>query len=114
MPRRLAVISLVAWGTGLCFWVWGRTGDVTGDFGHELYVAWQLSRGKIIGRDLVYLYGPLSPWINAAWMRLLGPTPNVILTANLLVLIGVSFLLYRLLVRAFSELAAFTATAFFL
>jgi 4-amino-4-deoxy-L-arabinose transferase-like glycosyltransferase len=114
MPRRLAVISLIAWGAGLCLWIWGRTGDILGDFGQELYVAWQLSSGKIFGRDLAYTCGPLSPWINALWMRLFGPSLNVIVVANLLVLIAVTVLLYRLLLAASSEIAAFVATAVFL
>jgi 4-amino-4-deoxy-L-arabinose transferase-like glycosyltransferase len=110
----IAVAALLAWGTGLCVWLWGRTGDLVGDYGNELYVAWQLSRGRVLFRDQAYTYGPLSPWINAIWMRLLGPRPDVILAANLAVLCGITLLLYRLLRRLSSPKAARAAIAFFL
>jgi hypothetical protein len=111
--RAAAIIALIAWGGGLCLWVWSRTGDILGDFGHEMYVAWQLSQGKVFARDVAYLCGPLSPWINALWMRIFGANLNVILTFNALVLVGTAALLYRVILQAASELAAFAATAFF-
>jgi hypothetical protein len=85
-----------------------------GDFGDELYFDWQVSRGQVIGRDLVYTFGPLSLWFNAVLMRLVSPSVNVILIANLLILILIALLLYRLLLEAFGELAAFAGMAFFL
>jgi 4-amino-4-deoxy-L-arabinose transferase-like glycosyltransferase len=105
--------ALPTFGAVLAISIW-RNADLTGDFGDELYFAWQLSRGRVFGRDLVYTLGPLSPWINALWMKLFGPSLNVILAANLAVLILVAALLYRLLLEAFDEVAAAAAVAFFL
>lgn len=105
---------LGAWGAGLCAWLWGKTGDVAGDFGHELYIAWQLNSGKILYRDLSYPYGPLPACINAMWMHLFGPQFGAVLIGNALILIPATFLLHRLCLRCAGPLAAFLATAFFL
>ena len=39
-------------------------------FGRELYVPWQLTQGKVLYRDIESIFGPLSPYLNALWMRL--------------------------------------------
>jgi hypothetical protein len=95
-------------------WIWGRTGDVAGDFGHELYIAWQMNAGRILYRDLSYPYGPLPACINATWMRLMGPRLAAVLVGNALILIIATWLLYRICRRCAGPLAAFLATAYFL
>jgi hypothetical protein len=112
--RRIAAAALAAWGTALAVWIWGRTGDVAGDFGHELYIAWQMNAGRILYRDLSYPYGPLPACINAMWMRLLGPRLDAILFGNALILILATWLLYRLCRRCAGPSAAFVATIYFL
>ncbi|MGD0464861.1 MAG: glycosyltransferase family 39 protein [Tepidisphaeraceae bacterium] len=98
----------------LSYWIWGHTGEILLDFGNELYTAWQLSQGKTLYRDVACLYGPLSPTLNAAIMRLFGPGLTTILIANLIILILTTALLYRLLCIMASSLAATTAAIFFL
>jgi hypothetical protein len=94
--------------------IWAKTGDILGDFGNEQYVAWQISQGKILFRDVAYLYGPLSPDFNGLIAHLAGNQLDVILTANLVVLILTTALLYRLLRVISGMIAALTATIFFL
>ncbi|MGA3065648.1 MAG: glycosyltransferase family 39 protein [Tepidisphaeraceae bacterium] len=113
-PRPAAIIVLAAWGTGLAAVIWGKTGDIAGDFGHELYIAWQINAGRILFKDLSYPYGPLPACINAMWMRLFGLQLNSVLFGNALILLLATLLLHKLCLRCSGPLAAFLATAFFL
>ena len=45
----------------LCARMWGRVGEVAIDFGREVYVPWQIAQGRVLYRDLAYIFGPLSP-----------------------------------------------------
>ena len=107
-------LLLVCLGTLGCLWLWRRTGELLVDFGNELYVAWQLSQGRVLYRDVAYVYGPLPPYLNAFLMRLFGPRLEVILLANAAVLAIVVVLLYRVLRNIAGTLPALTATSLFL
>jgi hypothetical protein len=110
----LPVALIFAVGACLCCSIWGKTGDIVGDFGDDLYDAWRVSQGKLLFRDVACFFGPLSPNINALIMRVAGRQFNVILVANLIILILTTALLYRF-VRAISgTLTALVATIFFL
>jgi hypothetical protein len=107
-------VVIIVFGASLCFQIWGRTGEIILDFGNELYVSWQLSVGKVLFRDVAYLYGPLSPTVNAAVMKLLGPGLDSILYANLLVLCLTTALLHWLLRSMAGLWTALIGTLFFL
>lgn len=53
------------------------------DFGRELYVPWQLTRGAVLYRDIASLFGPLSPYVNALWMRLFGVSLMTLALCNM-------------------------------
>ena len=68
----------------LCFlWLalvtfgWARWGSVTIDCGRELYVAAALAEGKMLYRDVWYLYGPGAPYLNSWLFRTFGVHLNV-------------------------------------
>ena len=44
----------------LCARMWGRVGEVAIDFGREVYVPWQIAQGRVLYRDLAYIFGPLT------------------------------------------------------
>jgi hypothetical protein len=113
-PAWLPLTLILATTLSLTYWLWSRTGEIILDFGNELYTAWQLSQGKVLYRDVACLYGPLSPTLNAAVMRIFGPSLNTILTANLIILILTTLMLHQLLRIMSSALAAATGTIFFL
>lgn len=50
---------------------WLRWGDLIIDSGRELYVPAALAQGKVLYRDIFYIYGPFSPYFNAL-LYLLG------------------------------------------
>ena len=43
-------------------WTWRTWPDILIDFGREAYVAWRLTEGDVLPRDVVYVSGPLSPY----------------------------------------------------
>jgi len=87
---------------------WSRWADPLVDFGRELYVPWQLVRGRVLYADVAYLNGPLSPYLNALWFRLFGISMRTLVLCNAGILGIVIVLLHRLL-EPVSD--AFTATA---
>jgi len=78
-----ALVFLVLW-----WWSWRKWTDPIVDFGRELYVPWQLTRGKVLYRDVESLFGPLSPYLNALWMRLFGVSLMTIATCNAAIFAG--------------------------
>jgi hypothetical protein len=80
-------------------WTWGTWPDVLVDFGGEIHVAWRLSEGDVLYRDLAYFTGPLSPYWNALVFRVFGASLRALVAANLVVLGGIACLLHGLLVR---------------
>lgn len=56
------------------------------DFGRELYVAWRVSEGDVLHRDVASFYGPLSPYFNGALFRVFGASLRTLVFANLALL----------------------------
>jgi hypothetical protein len=96
----VGVAAVLAWQS------WGCWPDVLVDFGRELYVPWQLVEGKTLYADIAHLSGPLSPYVNAFWFRLLGVGLTSLVIGNLLLLAVHVTLFYVLLVRVGGRLAA--------
>lgn len=94
---------------------WGAWPDVLVDFGRELYVAWRISQGDVLYRDVASFYGPLSPYVNGTLFRVFGIGLRTLMVANLLVLAGATWMLRALLLRAGTRpWAATAACALFL
>jgi len=112
--RYAAPAFLLGIGVALLAMIWGRVGDVLGGFGRAVHVAWRVAEGRVLYRDEAYLYGPLSPYVNAMWWLLLGGGDRAIVLGNLVVLAIVVVLMYRVLVAMADRSTAFVAVAFFL
>jgi 4-amino-4-deoxy-L-arabinose transferase-like glycosyltransferase len=108
-PALLAILGVV-----LGARLWGRVGDLLIDFGREIYIPAQLAQGRVLYRDMAYMYGPLPPYVNAAWWLLFGGTERAIIYGNVIVLLIVCVLMYRLFVLAADRYAATIAMALFL
>jgi hypothetical protein len=108
-PLVLAVVGLL-----LLAWTWHAWPDILIDFGREVYVPWQLASGKVLYRDIAYFSGPLSPYLNSMWFRVFGAHLDVLLTANLLLLVVLLALLHHLLRAVSDRLSAFVACLVFL
>jgi hypothetical protein len=74
----LARLFLVCVTAGLAWYTWGHWGDFQIDNGRELYVPAQILKGKMLFRDLWYMYGPLAPYLKAFLFRIFGVNLNVL------------------------------------
>jgi len=94
-------------------WTWDRWPNLLVDFGRDLYTAAQLAQGKVLYRDVAFFTGPLSPYLNALWFHLFGPTLQTLVFCNVILFIGFLWLLYQVLRRVGSRTAATAATVVF-
>src|SRR6185503_20433910 len=94
----------------LAAWSWLKWPDPVVDFGRELYVPWQLTHGKVLYRDIESVYGPLSPYVNALWMRLFGVSLLTLVVCNLAVFAATLAGVHRLIRRSTDALAASVAS----
>lgn len=99
---------------GLTSWSWRKWPDILVDFGHELYVPWQLTEGKVLYRDIAFLHGPFSQYLNAVWFQLFGVSLTTLIFCNLAILAGMSCLVYRMLAEACDRLTATVGCLFLL
>jgi hypothetical protein len=108
-PALLIGAALVA----MLAFTWRTWPDPVIDTGRELYTAWRLSEGDALYRDVAYFNGPLSPYVNAAAMLVLGPSLDAVMLTNGLILVAIVVALYRLLRLLSDRLAATAATVVF-
>jgi hypothetical protein len=106
-PRRWIDLAVIAAATlAMLAWSWGKWADVVVDFGRELYVPWQIVEGKTLYRDIAHFNGPLSPYVNALWFRLLGVGVRTLTLANVAIMALALVLLHGILARIGSRTSA--------
>jgi hypothetical protein len=92
---------LITIGALCCLWLvlvtfgWARWGSVTVDCGRELYVAAALAEGKMLYRDVWYLYGPGAPYLNSLLFRTFGIHLSVAYFAGSLAGLAAMLTLFR-------------------
>jgi len=105
-----ATIIAAAFAASLA-WTWGTWPDVQIDFGREAYVAWRLSLGEVLYRDVAVFNGPLSPYVNAGWFRLFGVSLWTLFLTNAAIAAAGLVGIYALLSPLAGRLAATVVTA---
>jgi hypothetical protein len=108
-PALLIGAALVA----MLAFTWRTWPDPLIDTGRELYTAWRLMEGDALYRDVAYFNGPLSPYVNAAAMLVLGPSLDAVMLTNGLLLMAIVVALYHLLRLLAGRFAATAATVVF-
>jgi hypothetical protein len=103
-----AVVALLVTGACMSGWMWHQGPDPVIDFGREVYVPWRLSEGEVLYRDIRYFNGPLTPYVHALVFTIAGESIRTIKAFNLLVIAGVTSLLFWLL-REIGDLISATA-----
>ncbi len=88
---------------------WATWGSLTVDSGHEMYIPTVLAEGKMLYRDVWFMYGPLAPYFNSFLFRVFGAHLNVLYWAGSLSALGSAVFLYLTGMRLSSWLAGFTA-----
>ena len=107
-PALIAVVAMV-----MLAWTWRTWPDVIIDFGRELYLPWQIANGRTLYVDLAHFSGPLSPYWNALWFRLVGPGIMTLAFVNIALAAIFVALVYVLLRRMASRLATTAACVTF-
>jgi len=105
---------LVASGVLMAHISWLKWPDLVIDFGEQAYIAWRLSEGAVLYKDIVYFYGPLSSTIHAFLFKLFGPQLMVLIVFNLTLVAVLTVLIYRLFLYVGSRLSAMVAGLTFL
>ena len=88
------IVHAVLFGA-LAFWSWRKWPDPLVDFGRELYVPSQITQGKVLYRDIASLFGPLSPYMNALWMRVFGVSMMTLAMCNIAIFAGIVACIHR-------------------
>jgi hypothetical protein len=110
LAARAPALAIAAAFVGMLAWTWGTWPDPTVDFGTQLYLAWQISLGEVLYRDLAHFKGPLSQYVNGALFRVFGVGLRTLTLFNIVVFAGVVTLIYRLLRTFTDQLGATAAT----
>jgi hypothetical protein len=98
--RRAASAVVLAAATVLLFVVSrGKWSDAIIDSGREWMVPDALSRGALLYRDVVYWFGPFTPYFQAGFLRLFGSGFGALVLAGAVAGIGVLAALFSTLVR---------------
>jgi hypothetical protein len=90
---------------------WATWGSLSIDSGREMYVPAALAEGKMLYRDVWYLYGPAGPYINSFLFRVFGTHLNVLYWAGSLSALGCAAILYSVALRFSSWIVGWTVAA---
>jgi Dolichyl-phosphate-mannose-protein mannosyltransferase len=94
----------------LTWWSWRKWPDPIIDFGRELYVPWQITRGRVLYRDIASLFGPLSSYVNALWFSVFGVSLRTLVFCNLAIFAAMTAAIYDLVRRSTDRVTAMTAS----
>jgi hypothetical protein len=107
--RRGAGFAAVVLATAGLFWVSrGKWSDAIIDSGREWIVPDALARGDMLYRDVVYWFGPFTPYVHAGFFRLFGSSFRTLVVAGCCGAAGVLAALY-LALRQVSDRASSAA-----
>jgi len=88
---------------------WAAWGTMSIDSGHEMYIPAILSQGKQLYRDVWFMYGPGSAYVNACLFRVFGIHLTVLYWAGSLSALGSAIFLFLTGIELSSPLAGWTA-----
>jgi len=106
-----ALFTLIILWAAQMFLTWATWGSLTVDCGREMYVPTVLSEGKMLYRDVWYLYGPAAPYLNSFLFRLFGVHLTVLYWAGSLSALGSAVFLYLTGMRLTSWVVGWAAGA---
>src|SRR5579872_3081198 len=89
---------------------WQRWANPVIDGGREMNQPLRLADGETLYSDVGHIYGPLSPWLNAALYRVFGASLNVLYGDGIVSAIVILALVYHLARRIMDPPAASIAT----
>ena len=93
---------------------WRKWADPIIDFGRELYIPWRISNGSVLYKDIAYFFGPLSAYGNALLFKIFGASLMVLAIFNIILIIMLTFIIYRIFFITTDKLTATAAASLFL
>jgi 4-amino-4-deoxy-L-arabinose transferase-like glycosyltransferase len=105
----LALASLLVIWLFRVYSTWATWGTLSIDSGHEAYVPAMLTQGKMLSRDVFWMYTPLAPYINAGLFRLFGVRLEVLYWAGSFAALFSATLLFLVGKQLSSRLAGWAA-----
>ena len=90
----------------------GKWSDALIDSGNVWIVPFTIAQGALLYRDVVYWFGPFTPYFHGAVFRILGPTFSALVVAGLLGSIATIAALYYAVRRVASRTEALLWSAF--
>jgi hypothetical protein len=114
LARLIGPLAILAIAAFLLRKSWGMWPDLLIDFGRDLYVPWRLSQGQVLYLDIAHLNGPLSPYWNGLWFKIFGVGLQTLVASNLLILLGLTFLLHQIFERISDRFSATVACLIFI
>lgn len=105
--KLLAICLLIAAGALMSFISWQKWSDLILSFEFQIYVPWQLAQGKILYKDIAYLWGPLSPHLHALIFKIMGPGLIYLSIFNIITTGVLTVLIYKIFNNACNEQTAF-------
>ncbi len=113
--ERISALIIVMAGIGMAWLSWQKWCDPIIDFGRELYIPWVLSQGKVLYKDInMFFYGPFSYYVNALLFKIFGIHINTIVGFNLLLILIIAVLIYKIVRVASNATCAFFSVLSFI
>ncbi len=112
--RWASPVILIATGLLMASISWLKWPDLLIDFGEQVYLAWQISEGKVIYKDLAYLYGPISGYLHALVFKLAGPGILTLTIFNIALVASLAFLIHAFIKSLSDRLTATVCTLAFI
>ncbi len=99
-------IAIVILGLFMATISWQKWSDLIIDYGQQLYIPWQLSEGKVLYKDIFYLYGPLSSYLHAGLFLFFGTGIMTLVWFNLGLICLLTWIIYYLFKQISDKLTA--------
>lgn len=114
--KKTVIIDFILLGLISAFYIalyWQKWCDPISDFGRELYVAWRISQGQILYKDIASLFGAFPTCWNAFLFIIFGPSIMTLTTFDTFVTLFIAALIYRFFYKTCGRLTAvMTSTAY--
>src|SRR5579862_5308631 len=89
-----AFLSLILFWAYRMYSTWATWGNLSIDTGREMYVPSVLAQGKMLYRDIWFLYGPAAPYFNSYLFRIFGLRLEVLYWAGSISALACALLLF--------------------
>ena len=110
----IAFMALFMIFIALAIWSWRKWPDILIDFGHELYIPWQLASGKVLYKDIAFFNGPFSQYFNALVFYLFGTSFINLVFSNLVIAALLTIVIYSFFKKACDQYTAIFSCIVFL